>query len=410
MAIEIRMPALAPSIEEVTLVRWLRKVGDAVEAGEVIAEVETDKALVDLESTDAGIIDKLCIENGATGVKVGSVIAVLVMPGEAVQHSVPSQAMPVAAPTHSTATAAVAPATLAPIAVGAQLSLTGERVLASPLARRLAAEVALDLSTLPGTGPNGRIVRRDVEAARQTGLVTTPGGAAQGSGAAEYEDIPHSTMRRTIAKRMTESMQTVPHFYVTIDCELDALLDLRTKLNDAVPSGKISVNDFIIKAVAHAMSHVPAVNVSWTDTAIRRYRSVDISVAMATPNGLITPILRAVEFKSLTSISVGIKALAERAKAGKLLPQEYQGGNFTISNLGMYGVRDFSAIINPPQACILAVGAAEQRAVVKNGSLSIATVMSCTLSADHRVVDGTVSAEFLVAFKAAIQNPSSLMV
>lgn len=410
MEIEIRMPALAPSIEEVTLVRWLRKVGDAVEPGEVIAEVETDKALVDLESTDAGIIGKLCLDNGATGVEVGSVIAVLVMPGEAVQQGVPSQAMPVAAPTHSTATAAVAPATLAPVAVGAPLALTGERVLASPLARRLAAEVALDLSTLPGTGPNGRIVRRDVEAARQTGLVTTLGSAAQGSGAAEYEDIPHSAMRRTIATRLTKSMQMVPHFYVTIDCELDALLDLRTKLNDAAPSGKISVNDFIIKAVAHAMSHVPAVNVSWTDTAIRRYRSVDISVAMATPNGLITPILRAVEFKSLTSISVEIKALAERAKAGKLLPQEYQGGNFTISNLGMYAVREFSAIINPPQACILAVGAAEQRAVVKNGNLSVATVMSCTLSADHRVVDGTVSAEFLAAFKAAIQNPFALMV
>ena len=224
-----------------------------------------------------------------------------------------------------------------------------------------------------------------------------------------FEDIPHNAMRRTIAQRLAESKQKVPHFYLTIDCELDTLLELRKKLNEAVPAGKISVNDFIIKAVAHAMGQVPAVNASWTDAAIRRYNSVDISVAVATPSGLITPILRNVAPKSLGVISTEIKALAERGKTGKLLPHEYQGGSFTISNLGMYGIREFSAIINPPQACILAVGAAEQRAVVKNGSLAVATVMSCTLSADHRVVDGAVGAEFLAAFKAAIQNPFALL-
>jgi pyruvate dehydrogenase E2 component (dihydrolipoamide acetyltransferase) len=264
--------------------------------------------------------------------------------------------------------------------------------------------VALDLSIVSGSGPNGRIVRRDVEAARQAGFA-----AAQAVSAAEYEDIPHSAMRRTIAQRLTESKQKVPHFYLTIDCELDELLELRKKVNEAVPSGKISVNDFIIKAVAHAMGQVPAANASWTDTAIRRYRRADIAVAVATPSGLITPILRDVASKSLNFVSSEVKALAERGKAGRLLPQEYQGGSFTISNLGMYGIREFSAIINPPQACILAVGAAEPRPVVKEGSLAVATLMSCTLSADHRVVDGAVGAEFLEAFKAAIQNPFALL-
>lgn len=406
MAIEIKMPALAPSNDEMTLVRWTRKVGDTVKAGDVIAEVETDKALVDVEATDDGIIGKLFVNVGAK-VKVGAVIAVLVKPGEAVPQGVAGHAAP-AAQTQPTASA-VAAAPVAPVAISAPAAPSGGRVLASPLARRLAAEVALDLSALSGSGPSGRIVRRDVEAARQAGFAAAPAGAAQAVGGAAFEDIPHNAMRRTIAQRLAESKQKVPHFYLTIDCELDTLLELRKKLNEAVPAGKISVNDFIIKAVAHAMAQVPAVNASWTDTAIRRYNSVDISVAVATPSGLITPILRNVAAKSLAAISSEIKALAERGKAGRLLPHEYQGGSFTVSNLGMYGIREFSAIINPPQACILAVGAAEQRAVVKNGSLAVATVMSCTLSADHRVVDGAVGAEFLAAFKVAIQNPFALL-
>ena len=407
MAIEIKMPALAPSNDEMTLVRWTKKVGDTVKTGDVIAEVETDKALVDVESTGDGIIGKLFVVDGAK-VKVDAVIAVLVKPGEAVPQSATSQAAAPAAPTQPAAPT-VAAASVAPASISAPVAPPGGRVLASPLAKRLAAEVALDLSALRGSGPNGRIVRRDVEAARQAGVAAAPPSAAQAVSGAAYEDIPHNAMRRTIAQRLAESKQKVPHFYLTIDCELDTLLELRKKLNDAVPAGKISVNDFIIKAVAHAMGQVPAVNAAWTDTAIRRYRDVDISVAVATPSGLITPILRNVALKSLAAISSEIKVLAERGKAGRLLPQEYQGGSFTISNLGMYGIREFSAIINPPQACILAVGAAEQRPVVKNGSLAVATVMSCTLSADHRVVDGAVGAEFLAAFKAAIQNPFALL-
>ncbi len=406
MAIEIRMPSLAPSIEEVTLVRWLKKPGDAVKAGDVIAEVETDKALVDLEATDEGVIGRLFVNDGARGVKVGSVIAVLVKPGEAVPQGPTNQTVPAALT--QPAAFAVVPAPAMRESASAPTT-PGARVLASPLARRLASQAALDLAALRGSGPNGRIVKRDVEAARPAGVAAAPASLTQAGLTADYEDIEHSAMRRTIAQRLSAAKQQVPHFYLTIDCELDALLQLRSKFNEAVPSGKLSVNDFIVKAVAHAMGQVPAVNAAWTEAAIRRYRRVDIAVAVATPGGLITPILRDVSAKSLGVISSEIKALAERAKAGRLLPHEYQGGSFTISNLGMYGIREFSAIINPPQACILAVGAAEQRAVVKAGHLAVATVMSCTLSADHRVVDGVVGAEFLAAFKVAIQNPFALL-
>jgi len=403
MAIEIKMPALAPSNDEMTLVRWTKKVGDAVKTGDVLAEVETDKALVDVESTGDGILGKLYVNDGAK-VKVDALIAVLVKPGEAVPQGAGTPAAPAPAPAAQSQPAAVAPTAAA--ASVTPVAATGGRVLASPLAKRLAAQAGLDIAALRGSGPNGRVVRHDVDAARQSGVAASAAPVVSG---AAFEDIPHSAMRRTIAKRLAESKQQVPHFYLTLDCEMDALLDTRQKLNEAVPTGKISVNDFIIKAVAHAMAQVPAVNASWTDSAIRRYRDVDIAVAVATPSGLITPIVRNVAAKSLGVISNEVKALAERAKAGRLLPQEYQGGSFTISNLGMYGIREFSAIINPPQACILAIGAAEQRPVVKNGSLAVATVMSCTLSADHRVVDGAVGAEFMAAFKVAIQNPFALM-
>jgi pyruvate dehydrogenase E2 component (dihydrolipoamide acetyltransferase) len=405
MAIEIKMPALAPSNDEMTLVRWTKKVGDAVKTGDVLAEVETDKALVDVESTGDGIIGKLYVNDGAK-VKVDALIAVLVKPGEAVPQGAGTAAAPVAQSQPAATAPTVATASVTPVALSAPMAATGGRVLASPLARRLAAQAGLDIAALRGSGPNGRVVRHDVDAARQSGVAASAAPVVSG---AAFEDIPHSAMRRTIAKRLAESKQQVPHFYLTLDCEMDALLDTRKKLNEAVPTAKISVNDFIIKAVAHAMTQVPAVNASWTDAAIRRYRDVDIAVAVATPSGLITPIVRNVAAKSLGVISSEVKALAERAKAGRLLPQEYQGGTFTISNLGMYGIREFSAIINPPQACILAVGAAEQRPVVKNGSLAVATVMSCTLSADHRVVDGAVGAEFMAAFKVAIQNPFALL-
>ncbi len=280
------------------------------------------------------------------------------------------------------------------------------RIIASPLARRIAEQKGVDLRLIKGTGPNGRIVRADVESA---GFAPAPKAAAPAPSGAAYEAIPHSAMRKVIAKRLTESKQTVPHFYLTVDCEIDELLSLRAKMNE-VSETKLSVNDFIIRAVALALGKVPAANASWTESAILRYSSADISVAVATPSGLLTPIVFAAETKKVAEISSQMKDLAARAKDGKLKPEEFQGGSFTISNLGMFGVKDFAAIINPPQGCILAVGAGEQRPVAKNGQLAVATVMSCTLSVDHRVVDGAAGAEFLAAFKELIEKPYGLVV
>ncbi len=287
------------------------------------------------------------------------------------------------------------------------LTVTKERIIASPLAKRIAAQKGVDLRLVKGTGPNGRIVRADVEgagvpAARPVAALAPATGAA-------YDAIPNSTMRKVIARRLSESKQTVPHFYLTVDCELDELMALRAKMNE-VAETKISVNDFIIRAVALALKKVPAANATWTDEAILQYRSADISVAVATPTGLITPIVKQAESKSVATISAEMKDLAARAREGKLRPEEFQGGGFSISNLGMFGVKDFAAIINPPQGCILAVGAGEQRPVVKNGALAVATVMSCTLSVDHRVVDGAVGAQFLAAFKESIEKPYGLVV
>ncbi len=277
------------------------------------------------------------------------------------------------------------------------------RLFASPLARRLAAQRGINLALIRGTGPGGRIVRADVESAK-----ATPAAAASALGAA-YEAVPHSAMRKTIAKRLSESKQTVPHFYLTVDCRIDELLSLRSQINE-LTGAKVSVNDLIIRAVALALKKIPDANVSWTDSAILRYANADISVAVATPSGLITPIIRQAETKKVEVISEEMKDLAARARAGKLKPEEYQGGGFTISNLGMFGVKEFAAIINPPQGCILAVGAGEPRAVVKNGALAVATIMTCTLSVDHRAVDGAAGAEFLAAFKELIEKPYGLVV
>lgn len=287
------------------------------------------------------------------------------------------------------------------------LALQKDRIIASPLAKRIAAQKGLDLKLIRGTGPNGRIVRADVEKA---GVMpaASPVAAPAPSGVA-YDAIPNSNMRKVIARRLSESKQTVPHFYLTVDCELDELMGLRAKMNE-VAETKISVNDFIIRAVALALKKVPAANASWTNEAILQYRDADISVAVATPTGLITPIVKTAQAKSVASISAEMKDLAARAREGKLKPEEFQGGGFSISNLGMFGIKDFAAIINPPQACILAVGAGEQRPVVKNGQLAVATVMSCTLSIDHRAVDGAVGAEFLSVFKALIEKPYGLVV
>lgn len=288
-------------------------------------------------------------------------------------------------------------------------ALPKERVIASPLAKRIAEQKGVDLKLIKGTGPNGRILRADVEAAGVAPKVAASPVAAIVQSASPYEAIPNSNMRKVIARRLTESKQTVPHFYLTVDCELDELLALRSKVND-VADVKVSVNDFVIRAVALALKKVPAANASWTNEAILQYRNADISVAVATPTGLITPIVRAAEQKSLASISKEMKDLAARARDGKLKPEEFQGGGFTISNLGMFGVKSFAAIINPPQACILAVGAGEQRPVVKGGQLAVATIMSCTLSIDHRAVDGAAGAQFLAAFKEAIEKPYAMVV
>lgn len=415
MATEILMPAVSTSMTEGVLARWLKKEGDAVAKGEVVAEIETDKAILELEAEADGVLGKLFATDGET-IKVGAPMGVIVQPGEASPTGPSGAAKPAAAVGETAATAAATPTRPTPA------DDHDERIFVSPLARNLALLHDLDLRQIAGSGPRGRIVKRDIEAAlaqatntrpavAQTTEKLAPTSAPQPQLAtADYEEIPHTSMRRVIAQRLSESKQQVPHFYLSIDCQLDALLALRQQINGALPGVKISVNDFVVKAVAGALKKVPAANASWTDAAVRRYRSVDISVAVATPNGLITPVVRGADAKSVGTISGEVKDLAERARQGKLKPDEYQGGGFTISNLGMFGIRDFAAIINPPQACILAVGAGEQRAVIKDGAVVAATVMTCTLSVDHRVVDGAVGAELLAAFKSLIENPLGLLV
>ncbi|MGE5516651.1 MAG: pyruvate dehydrogenase complex dihydrolipoamide acetyltransferase [Bacteroidota bacterium] len=428
MPIEILMPALSPTMSEGTLARWLKKEGDPVKSGDVIAEIETDKATMEFEAVDEGTIGKIVVPAGTSGVKVNELIAVMLEEGEdasalASVGAKPAAAAPaVAAAPAPAAAAAPAPA---PVAAAAPVAATGERVFASPLAKRLAADAGLDLKAVKGTGPYGRVVKADVEQAVKGGVApaaaasapvaapaapkAAPAPAAANPFEPAYEEIPNSSIRKVIARRLTEAKQTVPHFYLTIDCEVDALLKVRAELNGRSDAYKLSVNDFVIRAVALALKKVPAANASWGEEAIKRYIDVDVSVAVATANGLITPIVRHADHKGLAAISNEMKELAGKAKDGKLKPEEFQGGGFTISNLGMYGIKEFAAIINPPQGCILAVGAGEQRPVVKNGALAIATVMSCTLSVDHRVVDGAVGAEFLAAFKKLIEDPLSML-
>jgi pyruvate dehydrogenase E2 component (dihydrolipoamide acetyltransferase) len=438
MAINILMPALSPTMTEGTLARWLKKQGESVKAGDVIAEIETDKATMEVEAVDEGVLGKILVADGTEGVKVNAPIAILVQEGEAVPEAAPAPApAPAAAPpaAASAETAkpaeAQAPAAAAPAAAPASNGHDkGDRIFASPLAKRVAKEMGIELKGINGTGPNGRIVRADVEAAKAApaaapaAAAPAPAPAAKPAPApaptkaaaitAPHSLVPHTTMRRVIAKRLTESKQSVPHFYLTMDIELDALLKLRGELNarsakDGAGAFKLSVNDMIIKASAIALRRVPKVNASFTDEGVAFYEDVDISVAVAIPDGLITPIIRRADQKGLATISNEMKDLGLRARAGKLKPEEFQGGGFSVSNLGMFGVKDFQAIINPPQAAILAVGAGEQRPVVKDGALTVATVMSATLSVDHRVVDGALGAEWLQAFKAIIQEPLNLM-
>lgn len=391
------MPAVSPSMTEGSIARWLKKEGETVKAGELLAEIETDKAVVEFEAVDAGVLGQILVPDGAQNVPVGRVIALLLQPGEdaaTLAHSAPVNTPQETAPA-SAVTMAPAPA---PSPAPAAAPASG-RIFASPLARRIALERQVDLARIKGSGPGGRIVKRDVEAAA----------AALPAAAAAYQEIPNNSMRRMIARRLTEAKQSIPHFYLSIDCSIDALLAMRKDLNEFSDTARLSVNDFVIKAAALALRQLPEVNASWTEAAIRRYHSVDVSVAVSTPAGLITPIVRDADRKGMAQIASEMKALAERGRMGKLLAEEYQGGGFTISNLGMYGIREFAAIINPPQSCILAVGAGEARPVVKDGALAIATMMTCTLSADHRVVDGALGAEYLAAFRKLIEHPLNML-
>ncbi len=414
MATNILMPALSPTMTEGTLARWLKKEGDTVKAGDIIAEIETDKATMEVEAVDEGVLGKILVADGTEGVKVNAPIAILVDAGEAV----PTATAPVAAPKAAAPMAAPVPAAAAPLAVS---HTAGERVFASPLARRMAKQAGIDLAAVAGSGPNGRIVRADIEAAAGSpkpapaAAVAAPAPRLPAASiTAPHTLIPHTSIRKVIARRLTEAKSTIPHFYVSMDIEIDALLKFRADLNersakDGAGAFKLSVNDFIIKAAALTLRRVPKVNASWTDEAIVLYDDVDISIAVSIADGLITPIIRKADQKGLASISNEMKDLAGRAKIGKLKPDEFQGGGFSISNMGMYGVSSFSAIINPPQAAILAVAAGQQRPVVKDGALAVATVMTCTLSVDHRVVDGALGAEWMAEFKRIVEDPLSLM-
>jgi pyruvate dehydrogenase E2 component (dihydrolipoamide acetyltransferase) len=426
MATNILMPALSPTMTEGNLARWLKQEGDRIKAGDVIAEIETDKATMEVEAVDEGILGRILVPAGTQAVKVNDVIAVLVEAGEAVPAA---GAAPKAAPAAVPAPVAPAPIAAAPVAVApAPAAASGDRVFASPLARRMAAQAGLDIGQIAGSGPNGRIVKADVDAALSRGpapvaaaapaaapaLAAAPRSAAPVAITAPHTAVPNSSMRKVIARRLAESKATIPHFYVSTDVEIDALLKIRADLNARSPKDgpgayKLSVNDLVIKATAVTLRRFPNVNAMWTEDAILQLHDVDISVAVSIPDGLITPIVKGADIKGLAAISNEMKDLAARAKSGKLKPEEFQGGGFSISNMGMYGVRDFAAIINPPQSGILAVSAGEQRPVVKNGALDIATVMTLTLSVDHRVIDGALAAEFLQALKRNIEDPLSLM-
>ena len=422
MAIDILMPALSPTMETGTLAKWNVAVGDTVRSGDVIAEIETDKATMEVEAVDEGVLAAILVEGGTEGVAVGTAIARLAEDGE---NAADVAAAPVSAPALApavTPTEPVSPASPAPVkvAVPQQVPVTkgaseGARIFASPLARRIAADSGVDLTALTGSGPHGRILRRDVEAAagapaspRPASPAASPAAVPASPGASHTE--PNSQMRKIIAERLQQSKATAPHFYLTVDCEIDTLLESRRMMNDRAPEGvKISVNDLIIRAAAMALIKVPKANASWEGDNTRLFHHADIAMAVAVDGGLVTPVIWAAEQKGLAEISTTSRDLATRAREGRLAPEEFSGGSFTISNLGMYGIREFAAVINPPQGAILAVGAGEERPVVRNGQLAVATVMTVTLSADHRVVDGAVGAEWLQAFKGFIEAPVTML-
>ncbi|HXC57278.1 MAG TPA: pyruvate dehydrogenase complex dihydrolipoamide acetyltransferase [Rhizomicrobium sp.] len=460
MATQILMPALSPTMEEGKLAKWLVKEGDTVKSGDILAEIETDKATMEFEAVDEGRIGKLLVPEGAEGVKVNAPIATLLGEGEdagakvdiatamqSIKSAVGSEAAPKKTEPAPTAKISVAPAgdsdsvptpgegaaTPAPKPEGK------DRLFASPLARRIAEQKGVDLAAVHGSGPRGRIVKADVEAAKPGARpAAAPAPAAKAAPPAspplaaapsiagiaplpdarayfkpeDYEEIPHDAMRKAIARRLTSAKTLIPHYYLTVDCRIDNLMAMRARLNATSPKEngfKLSVNDFVVKASALALMRVPEVNASWTDSAMLRHKHADVGVAVALDFGLITPIVFAAEGKGLAVISNEVKALAERARAKKLKPSEFEGGGFSISNLGMFGIKDFTAVINPPQAAILAVGAGEKRAVVARDAVEVATMMTVTLSCDHRVIDGATGARFLQAFKGFIEEPAAML-
>ncbi|PHS28747.1 MAG: pyruvate dehydrogenase complex dihydrolipoamide acetyltransferase [Robiginitomaculum sp.] len=426
MPIQILMPALSPTMEEGTLAKWLVKEGDEINAGDVIAEIETDKATMEVDAVEEGVLAKILIPGGSENVAINTVIALILEEGEdasalegadvaapAVQSPSPSpqpspqgegvRAQPASTPQISSADTSPSPRR------GEGRGEGGARTKASPLAKRLAKEAGLDLATIIGTGPGGRIVKRDIKTAPASAATAPATTAPQAPGG--FDLVPLDGMRKVIAARMTESFRDVPHFPLNIDCKLDALLTARKDINEAAAEDgiKISVNDFVIRASALALKNVPAANASYTPEGFKLWHDVDIAVAVAIEGGLITPVVRQAQAKGLAAISAEVKDLAGRAKARKLMPEEYQGGTFTISNMGMMGIKSFASIINQPQACILSIGAGEKRPVVIGDELGIATIMTVTLTCDHRVVDGAIGAEFLKYFKRYIENPAMML-
>ena len=474
MPINILMPALSPTMEKGNLAKWLKKEGEAVKTGDVIAEIETDKATMEYEAVDDGVMAKIVVPEGTQDVPVNQLIAVIAQEGEdpkaaaavAAGKGAPAKApsaeapspppspprgegVPQSAPQRTSSTSPPAGEVAARSAAGEGVQISGptpgegaridghgtNRIFSSPLARRLTKEAGIDIGRIAGSGPHGRVIARDVAAAKEGKGLRAPAAAPAAAGApaiapsmsdqqirALYEDgsyelIPHDNMRRTIAQRLTASIQTIPHFYLTVDCDIGKLVAAREEINaaaakdkDGKPAYKLSVNDFVIKALALALQRVPDANVSWTEAGLLKHKHSDIGVAVALPAGLITPIIRNAETKSLSAISNEMKDLAARARARKLKPQEYQGGGSSVSNLGMYGIKDFTAVINPPQSTILAVGTGEERAVVRNGNIEAAQIMSVTMSCDHRSVDGALGAQLIGAFKALIENPVMMLV
>jgi pyruvate dehydrogenase E2 component (dihydrolipoamide acetyltransferase) len=444
VATQILMPALSPTMEEGKLAKWLVKVGDTVKSGDILAEIETDKATMEFEAVDEGRIGKLLVPEGAEGVKVNAPIATLLAEGEKADAAVDiASAMqsiksavteaaprPDAKPAPKPAPEAPKPAAETPKPAAPRHD-DGQRVFVSPLARRIAEQKGVDLAAIQGTGPRGRIVKSDVEAvqpgAKPAAAKAPAAQPAAGPAVAgitplpdarayfkpgDYDEIPHDTMRKTIARRLTSAKTLIPHYYLTIDCRIDNLMATRARLNATSPKEngfKLSVNDFVVKASALALMRVPEVNASWTETAMLRHKHADVGVAVALDFGLITPIVFRAEEKGLAAISNEVKSLAERARTKKLKPSEFEGGSFAISNLGMFGIRDFTAVINPPHAAILAVGAGEKRAVVVGDKVEVATMMTVTMSCDHRVIDGATGARFLQAFKQFIEEPASML-